>query len=378
MSCFIADSNQRRHHLKTASSLRTYTSKDLAQIAKKKGVSGWHTMRKEQLVQAILKTHKRNATAKKTATTAPTPKRKAKPVAEKPITKVARKMQREHTRRENMKDLALQSAIKRSQVPIQEDRIILIVRDPFWLQAYWEITKNSVVRAKAALAENWHGATPMLRVMKTSDDDRNGAVEEVLREIPIHGGVKNWYIDVSDPPGQFRVQIGYKAANGKFHLIARSNRVKTPPASGDHDENWTDIAEDYEKYYAQSGGYTNDTSSGELKSVFEEKLRRPMHNMDPHYVSHSACSYRPFNFEVDAHMVIYGATAPGSNVTLAGEPVKLEDDGTFSVRLGMPDRRQVLPIVASSRDGSEQRTTVLAIERNTKMMEPITRDNEAL
>lgn len=373
----FADKDRRRHHLKTASSLRSYTSKDLAQIAKKKGVPGWHTMRKEQLVQAILKTHKRNSNTRKST---PTAKRKSKATTTaKPNPKVARKMQREHDRRENMKDLALQSALKRSQASVEEDRIILIVRDPFWLQAYWEITRNSVIRAKAALAENWHGAQPMLRLMKASDDDRNGAVEEVLREIPIHGGVKNWYIDVSDPPNQFRVQIGYKATNGKFHLIARSNRVKTPAASGEHDENWADIAEDYEKYYAQSGGYSNDTSSGELKNIFEEKLRRPMHNMDPHHISHSpASNFRRFDFEVDAHMIVYGATAPGSNVTLGGEPVKLEDDGTFAVCLGMPDRRQVLPIVASSRDGSEQRTTVLAIERNTKVMEPITQDDEAI
>jgi hypothetical protein len=44
--------------------------------------------------------------------------------------------------------------------------------------------------------------------------------------------------------------------------------------------------------------------------------------------------------------------------------------------MGMPDRRQVLPIVACSRDGSEQRTTVLAVERNTKVMEPLSRDLE--
>lgn len=332
-------------------------------------------MRKEQLVQAILKTHKRNATPKKT-----TPKRKPKPVAAKPNNRVARKMQREHTRRENMKDLALQSALKRSEATIEEDRIILIVRDPFWLQAYWEVTKTSVMRARAALAENWHGAIPILRLVTAAEDDRHGAVEEVVREIPIHGGVKNWYIDVVDPPTQYRVLIGYKAANGKFHMIARSNCVKTPePENCDHDENWTDIAEDYEKYYAMSGGYSNGTSSGELRKVFEEKLRRPMHNIDPHLVSHSpVCTFRPFDFEVDAHMIVYGATDPGANVTLAGEPVKLENDGTFAIRMGLPDRRQVLPIVASSRDGSEQRTTVLAIERNTKVMEPITRDDQEL
>lgn len=363
--------------MKTASSLRTYTSKDLAQIAKKKGVAGWHSMRKEQLVQAILKAHKRNGATRK-ATTEPSGKKKA-PGAKK-VTKVARKIHREHVRRENMKDLALQSALKRSNNTVEDDRIILIVRDPFWLQAYWEVTKASVLRAKAALAENWHGAKPILRLVHVSDDNPNGAVEQVLREIPIHGGVKNWYIDVSDPPGQYRVLIGYKTTNDKFHMIARSNRVKTPePENCDHDENWTDIAEDYEKYYALSGGYSNDTSSGELKNVFEEKLRRPMHNIDPHNISHSPVPhFRPFDFEVDAHMIVYGATDPGANVTLAGEPVKLETDGTFSIRMGLPDRRQVLPIVASSRDGSEQRTTVLAIERNTKVMEPITRDQEEL
>jgi hypothetical protein len=44
------------------------------------------------------------------------------------------------------------------------------------------------------------------------------------------------------------------------------------------------------------------------------------------------------------------------------------------VRLSLPDRRQVIPIVASSYDGVEQRTTILAVERNTKVMEPRVRD----
>jgi hypothetical protein len=75
-------------------------------------------------------------------------------------------------------------------------------------------------------------------------------------------------------------------------------------------------------------------------------------------------------------MVIYGTADPEATVTLAGEPVKLRPDGTFEVRMPLPDRRQVLPVVACSRDGTEQRTTVVAIERNTKVMEPVTRDME--
>ena len=38
----------------TASTLRSYSTKDLAQLAKRRGVNGWHSMRKDQLVRALL------------------------------------------------------------------------------------------------------------------------------------------------------------------------------------------------------------------------------------------------------------------------------------------------------------------------------------
>ena len=81
-----------------------------------------------------------------------------------------------------------------------------------------------------------------------------------------------------------------------------------------------------------------------------------------------------FTFEVDADVIIYGQAKPDSYVTLAGEPVKLRNDGSFTVRMSMPDQRQILPVVAQSSDGIEQRTTVLSINRNTKEMEPVFRD----
>jgi hypothetical protein len=59
---------------------------------------------------------------------------------------------------------------------------------------------------------------------------------------------------------------------------------------------------------------------------------------------------------------------------LAGEPVQLGPDGSFTARVSLPDRRRVLPVVASSRDGVQERTIVLAIERNTKVMEPKMRE----
>jgi len=76
-------------------------------------------------------------------------------------------------------------------------------------------------------------------------------------------------------------------------------------------------------------------------------------------------------FEVDAELIVFGKTSPGASVMVAGRPVKLQADGSFTVRMKLPDKRQVLPVTAESRDGLRQRTTVVAVERNTKVMEPV-------
>ena len=41
------------------------------------------------------------------------------------------------------------------------------------------------------------------------------------------------------------------------------------------------------------------------------------------------------------------------------------------MRFSLPDSRQIIPAVAASADGVEERTIVLAIERNTKHLEPM-------
>ena len=61
---------------------------------------------------------------------------------------------------------------------------------------------------------------------------------------------------------------------------------------------------------------------------------------------------RKFHFELDAELIVYGATEPDAQVTLQGEPVHLRSDGTFTVRFSLPDSRQIIPAVASPADGS--------------------------
>jgi uncharacterized protein len=87
---------------------------------------------------------------------------------------------------------------------------------------------------------------------------------------------------------------------------------------------------------------------------------------------------RDFHFQIDAELIVYGTTEPNARVTLQGEPVQLRADGTFTVRFRLPDSRQIIPAVAASADGIEERTIVLAVERNTKELEPMIHDNNEL
>ena len=385
----------------TAAALKTQTVRDLGKLASKLGVEGWRSMRKDDLVRALVRAARRRA-AKRSSSTR-TSKSASKSSSRKPAAKkakpksprVVRRIQRANQERERQKNLADggngaqngngRKPAQQAEVASMEgrkDRIVLLVRDAYWLQSMWELSRASVDRAKAAMAEHWHTAKPVIRLIELDSGGTTSSAERVAREIHIHGGVRTWYIDVQNSPQSFRVDIGYLAENGKFFTLARSNTVTTPrPGNGDDlDQSWSEIAEDCEKIYALSGGYSDENGTHELQELFEERLGRPMGSPVGTRFGVGAdkmlTQQRSFEFEVDAEMIIYGVTKPNAHITLAGTPVKLRPDGSFSARLSLPDRRQVLPVVASSPDGVEQRTVVLAVERNTKVMEPRIREND--
>jgi hypothetical protein len=260
------------------------------------------------------------------------------------------------------------------------DRLVVMVRDAYWLHAYWELTRQSVERARVALGQHWHAARPVLRVSEITSDGTTSTARKVVRDIEIHGGANNWYIDVQDPPKSYQLDVGYLTSEGRLLSLARSNVVTTPQSgSADSvDGNWGEVAEDFDRIYALSGGYENRGGNGDLKDLFEERLRRPMGSPMVTRFGMGAQAMgenrREFTFEVDAELIVHGVANPDSHVTLKGEPIRLQADGTFSVRFNLPERRHVLPVVASSHDGVEQRTIVLAVERNTKIMEPVIRE----
>ena len=146
----------------TPADIKTFRHKDLAQLAKRRGITGWHSMKKAELVAAILKSQVRSGSAKpakvlsgqpiqaiKAAQTvvsrtseprAALERQGMKPRAKKPLTETQRRIRMAQANREQLRDL---SALHGD---IVEDQILLMVRDPYWLQANWEISARSIER----------------------------------------------------------------------------------------------------------------------------------------------------------------------------------------------------------------------------------------
>jgi hypothetical protein len=362
----------------TRSELQSCTKKHLMDLARTAGVAGSHGMRKDELVQALV-AHFRRVRRRNANHAAP-----VQSAAARDTTATA-----EEQVEVSKFDVGVPTRDLSAKVPKDlptgygKDRIVVMVRDPYWLHCYWELTHAAIQRAEAALGQEWHTSKPILRLLDVSGRETSSASEQVVRNIDIHGGCNNWYIDVSNPPRSFRVDIGYLSRSGRFLVLARSNVVSTPRAgvSDVIDENWADIdPKKADRIYAMSGGFDPTASSLELKQLFEERLHRPLGS--PAITSMGSGGFwgggraRKFWFQLDAELIVYGATDPQARVTLQGQPVKLRNDGTFTLRFSLPDSRQILPAVATSPDGIEERTIVLAVERNTKHLEPMIHNDD--
>ncbi|MEC7565074.1 MAG: DUF4912 domain-containing protein [Planctomycetota bacterium] len=382
--------------------LKSKTVKELGQKAKDLGITGYASMRKPELITALSNKLRAIKAAKTRAKNARGSSRKSKKrIASKRASSSRRnvahlngqvasgnqrgvfsKLLMDPAEKDRLKDLSIGRAFSRngSKGRASRDRVVLLVRDSYWIQVCWEVKQRCVSRAQAAMGQHWHSARPIIRLYEIEDGAKNVHGSRIVRDIEIHGGVSNWYVDVEHPPALYQVELGYLSASGMFHALCRSNTVTTPtPGSCDAiDSNWSDIAEDYKRVFALSGGNTNEQGSQDLKELFEQRLQRPMSkSVVMQYGLSTEDGEQELHFEVDSELIVFGNAESDAVVTMAGEPVKLAKDGSFTVRMDLSNRRKVIPVVANAADGIRQKTVVIAIERNTKILEVTKQDRDA-
>ncbi len=113
----------------------------------------------------------------------------------------------------------------REEYPIparyNETRVVALVRDPHWAFAYWDIEEN-----KARTVRKTPRFESLLLRVRTEEnilfDNANPWFD-----IPIQPSDSGWYIYLPHPGLSYTLELGY-VAGGKYHVLCRSQPIRTP------------------------------------------------------------------------------------------------------------------------------------------------------
>jgi hypothetical protein len=248
---------------------------------------------------------------------------------------------------------------------------VLLVRDPWWLHAYWEVRLQKQDELRAKLGNDlYNRSKTVLRVYDVTDIIFNGKNAHSYFDLEIKGGADNWYIDVGKPNRSWCVDIGLLTPDNRFFLFARSNVVRTPRfgMSEVTDEEWMSQEEEYWKLFGVAGGFGFGSSPLKIKKQFRRRFKEEISSGAPWslFSFMEKKKERKFWMVVNTELIVYGATEPDAKVTVQGKPIKLRNDGTFTLRFALPDGTQHIPVEATSNDGVDKRKVTPIVSRRTE------------
>ncbi len=299
-----------------------------------------------------------------------------------------------------------------------ESRIVLMPRDPQWSYAYWDISNEH----KEDLRRQG-GQQLALRIYDVTDIDINTQSPHSVQEYPCDELAREWYLPMPVSDRDYAVDIGYRCADGRWLILARSAPVRVPPVyPSDWIEDqfitvgWDDDLRGKTVYTlvppskrsaatAEAGNPIYDQIFGMAKSAEAQRVagslygsmqQAPIHEQAiSSYVfpsgvgmwavptvsgltmsgvgmsgvgfSASAVPMRPRQFWLvaDAELIVYGATEPDATVTIGGRPIKLNPDGTFRFQMSFQDGLIDYPIMAVAADGVQTRSIHMKFNRET-------------
>jgi len=362
--------------LMTLTALRGMTRKALVSHAKKQQIAGCQQMTKDELVAALSARLRRtpngstrNGNDSRRAAVNGHTKANVRNVAGPAIKSANRMVGGNHLNGHRL--------LKSSGTPTApgnvRDALTAEAHDPFWVHVRWTLSRDMLARAEAALGMQWHHAVPVLRLFDVTQDEGAATSQVRVQDIEIHGDVDHWYLPVRHAPRSYKVQIGYRAANGSFFMMAQSNKVQTP-RPGSHS------LKSRETSRPRASRETIE-STVEFEKMPSYDLRAlPSAGLDNGYsvttrttvdgASKEEILSSPVELRLHAELIIHGSTDPHAELKLLGDRIPISRDGTFSHRFSLPEGRQVIDAVVTTRNGCHQRTIVLGIERNTKELEP--------
>jgi hypothetical protein len=155
-----------------------------------------------------------------------------------------------------------------------DNKIALLIRDPWWIYAYWEVTserEGQVMRHIESL-----GAKRDKLVLRVYDVT-GGSVDSPRSSFDIEMSflTGNWYVDVGIPDRDWITDFGIRTRDGRFFMLVRSNVARTPRfgVSEILDEEWMLPDDIYWKLFGLSGGLADRKSSLDVRDILEKYLK---------------------------------------------------------------------------------------------------------
>jgi len=307
-----------------------------------------------------------------------------------------------------------------------ESRIVLLPRDPQWGYTYWDISNEHKSEARQQGGQNL-----VLRLCDVTDIEVDRQSPHTMQQFDCDEMARDWYLAIPVSDRDYLVEIGYLTADGRWLMLARSTPVRIPPT---YPSDWAedqfvkiDWQEDlrgktflelvppsrqtdgeavvnplYDQLFdtAQSAEEQRVTGSlfGSMQQVPQQSVSSFVFapgarmsalptvsgigmsgiGMSGIGMSASVPPIRPRNFWLiaDAELIVYGATEPDAKVTIDGNPIQLNPDGTFRFQLSFQDGVIRYPIIAVAADGEQMRSIHMKFTRETPQRNTNTK-NEA-
>jgi hypothetical protein len=351
---------------------------ELIKIAKEKGIKVTTKMTKEEIIKALEETlggtqpkgkvKKVEETTKKTTKTRVRTKEILREI-ESSIEGVISSFPEEKT------TVYVVEPTKELPYEYGDNKIVLLVQDPYWVHVYWEISPQKR-QELGLLPRGEHGKQLVVRMYDVTGVESvfNGLNANSFFDTYVNDFTNNWYINVPEYDRSYCADLGV-IIDGRFVVIARSNIARVPRGSVSpyYDEEWMIVTDDILK--ASGLGVLHEVVGS---GMMIRALELPFNISSADFVSSFAIPQRPpkekkFWLEVHTELTVYGQTEPDAVVTIFGEKIKLDKDGKFYIKMYLPDGIRNIPVVGTSADGTHTISIIPIVEKKTERYEDIKR-----
>ena len=105
-----------------------------------------------------------------------------------------------------------------------ESRIVLMPRDPEWAYTYWDIPNDRKQEMRRQ-----GGQQLALRIYDVTDVNLDTQSPHSIQEYPCDELAREWYVPIPVSDRDYAIDIGYRCADGRWLVLARSAEVRVPP-----------------------------------------------------------------------------------------------------------------------------------------------------